>query len=298
MGGILIMDNKTHTSKTITALIIFSILFTNTSCYNKKWGDREYSHQEVDKNKIIGYKHTILMSKSPTISKSKLTFNIRQRPLLQIYDIYKIPELQQISIANRAWIAALGALMVLSGSESLQWLGLGIMLLGTTVGDYDWSFSGLTKEDRIRNPKLAEADYEENLNSSIKITAIINYQSHVYSTTSKGEFSIDLVKDFQLSSFKQPEILKLNITSSNPVINQTFELKSTDWTTPLIKIKNHTVDIENLESDKILILGKAKAGEIYKVLSQTEELIKIQYNNTEGYIPVNSGEVFWSVPLQ
>jgi hypothetical protein len=143
--------------------------------------------------------------------------------------------------------------------------------------------------------------------TDICIEILINDSIRIFCPDSLGYVFIDLVKDFSLRRFTKPaKILVKSEDKESTIKNGTMldmanilidTIDSNDWTFPSIIINKNRIQVETEENGKLLSVGEAKKGEVYRVLYEGQDLIKIDYKSREGYVPKNSGEIFWATKI-
>jgi len=179
------------------------------------------------------------------------------------------------------------------------WVGPGALiafLLGITEKDSQrpWEKTEKFKDTVLSTTRTIDSQTLVDIDTSITVSISCRDKNIYYKSTNSGLIEINLVKDLNLVEFEKQQDIAVKISSNDPIIQKTLDISTNDWTIPYFRVQKENVYVENIEGNKVIALGKAVIGEKYKVLHQTDDLVKIQYNSTEGYIPLNSGIVLWS----
>ena len=117
-----------------------------------------------------------------------------------------------------------------------------------------------------------------------------------YTTDYSGKCNINVIKDFNLKQFyKQNENISFTVYDEKRTRIGSFTLQSQNWTLPYIKIRR-PIPIYGESKTGEVELGRAKPGDVFPILYEGEDLLKIQYNHQIGWIPKDAGQKFWAVP--
>ena len=173
----------------------------------------------------------------------------------------------------------------------------GGMTLVYSLGIMFYSNEFVKKTGKTLDGKIVD-DYEKGIYEKYPNTNLFISYGNInknYTSDNNGIVSVNLVDDFNLIKFQYPKTIYLTAKALDKKINKSFHLKTKDWTVPFIKIDNDGIPVETEKNNKLVKLGELKSGEEYKILNEGNDLIKINFNGEEGYIPKDAGTKFWAV---
>jgi len=309
--------------KCITHSLLLSLCI-HVSCYTYSRGDF-IGYTEIPNSQILqyyNYDHKI--TSPPTIYSPRLVLSFKKTPVYQYsatenYNEIRTPEKGANIVPDilkyGGTAAAMGGLIMFADStasdvkkETAYWL-IGGGISGCVIGylispDSDPKVT----ENKIKgNSVTKNRDGESTSLINKNINVKIEYNSKSYSTSSQGEITIDLVKDYGLASFENEKDIyvefEFSINESNILNSKTaswskkIKLKSSDWTTKHFVIEADEINVYDTPSTSGKKIGIGKKSEQYKVIDfQEHGWVKINYGGKIGwvpYVPFASGKYLW-----
>jgi len=312
--------------KIISSMLIVAFLSLSLQgCYSYRVGELERLDKIPGSEELINYSYNVNLVKKPKTTTPQIEFKVERTPKYK----YKAQE----KFAVEKWRSYKNE-MVLWGSISLSLLIGGLIIAGTAkpnkneygntipstqqiiggvlaiaswipgmIGGLITGWPKNTKEDKLegKTGKLIDGDnvYQEEVGNSqptdgIKVNITINKVSKEF-TSNKMGIIVDLTRDFNLVRFDNTKIVNVKCNSVYYKIKKTFTFHSRDWTIPYIQIIRDDTSVETEKDGKLVKLGKLNAGNEYKILHEGNDLIKIEFNGEEGFIPKGAGNKFWAV---
>ena len=131
-------------------------------------------------------------------------------------------------------------------------------------------------------------------NSNIAIT-----QSNItktFHTNHNGSLRINLVNDFNLIGSKNNYKVTFTLKTNNVHFDKPLELLPSLWQYKYAKIDVPECNIRLRNSSYSNILGTARQGMEYKILSEQDYNFKIELVNKSGWIKSTCAETFYSIP--
>jgi len=155
----------------------------------------------------------------------------------------------------------------------------------------DWYPTGKVVKGDIK--KVYSETEERIIDSKIKIVG--NTIANSYDIPKEGAVIIDIVKDFGIKPNSDNIPLELQVYNIENSEIGTMLLDLGKWMKKYIKIELQDEEVLSEIDNQLVIIGKANKGDVFKVIHQGNEFLKIDFLGKEGFVNPNSGEVFWAV---
>jgi len=295
-----------------TVLTLSLFLSSLTSCTTSyRAGDVKELEEIPGSEEIINYDYAIIKVGHPTLELPVAKFKIKRTPNNKIKAKQKLIEEEW---RNDIWLSAIfvatcSALSVLFFTTPIVYdadegkniksvpAGISFGALAVLVGFVGFNNHKTGETDNLLDGEIVD-DFEKGTPETAPGVNIMVRAGGIeknYNSDKDGIISINLVKDLSLVRFDRPQTVYVECTSVYHKIKERYTLNSKDWTVPHIKIIQDGVAVETEKEGQLVKLGELKSGEEYKILHEGNDLIKIEFNGEEGFIPKDAGDKFWAV---
>jgi len=303
------VSGKRNIKRIISYLAIGSqLIFIESGCYTTSQGSYLNTVTVPGSKDIVRYEQKIIEKKQPNIGEPQLILQISQKPVFQEtqYDVYHEKRVMtgtgRLVYISAYLITLGGAAIGLSDSLSTEdksngwiWAGAGGLLVYFMP-----KFTGNT--GRVINSEYKQVTQEGDWVKPYRYTVSVNERGKTirYRTDNQGQIHIKLIEDFDLSLFKEPRVINLNISGYNPQFSKNITLYTQDWTFPYFRITAKKGWGFSQPSGAAWKKFTYNQSEIYRIWPESgPEWIKIESirdNQKVGWVPAQVGEKFWAYP--
>ena len=294
-------------SKTIatTLIIIFSSYFF-TGCYTLESTTKISTEQIPGTEEKTGKKkYTYETTQNPTIDNTEVNLKIHEHEQYNAQSKIKYKKEYYKNKGSDIWGFfgfLFGTLPVTTGIIGIveEDYPLGIAILCSGISLMVLSGNGLFGKYHKSKYYYEPSDYEyyyKDLplhNSSISITS--SNKSIMFQTDNNALLGFDVVNDFNITNLPNNNSVIFNLKTNNTNFDKSLKLKPSLWMYKYAKIDVPECNIKLNKKLTSHILGIARKGMEYKILTEQDNNFKIELPNKTGWINSFCAESFYHIP--
>lgn len=305
---------KSFITKTVLSLLFFAFYGCGNSALH--WIQDGDKIIVPDSKKTVSQKLQIENISSPSQLKPIVSFQVSQLDKVSSSYYYKLKEVKKewtysaglnATVWTLGWILAEPLWFYFIEWNHKKWNNEEIQISPTSTNgskmgyflrkfeqsdkvNITWSPTGKVKDSEIRSETVDDKKPLRNTTVGIKI----NNLERTFPTDYFGGVKVDLIKYFNLIRSENDNLIDVFVSDKNDKLSTTLNIKPSDWMEEYLKVNSKDIEVIGESGNRTVTLGRLKPGEEYRLVHKGSQLWKIDYNGKEGYVPLNSGEIYWA----